>query len=129
MRSGGSRTQCEHWKSEHRRVRPSGNQDNGPGVSQLRPRSPGDDQGFPHALDQSWLLTPRSVKRTGQPDRMIEASCEPAADTITVPEVIVETERVWTEELRYTHFEAHAVIHHDYDVSLDFVTLSEPGSF
>src|SRR5262249_10119582 len=84
---------------------------------------------FHHAVDQSPLLTPRSVKKTGDPERMIEARCEPAAEALTIPEVIAEIERVWMEELRYRHFEAHAVIHHDHEVSLDFVTLLESGSF
>src|SRR5262245_17882327 len=100
-------------------------------MAQSFPSSGVDLQGmiedFHHTLDQSRLLTLRSVKKTGNPERMIEARCEPAADSLTIPEVIAEVERVWMAELRYSHYEAHAVIHHDYEVSLDFVTLSESG--
>src|SRR5262249_10865093 len=60
-------------------------------MAQGFPSSGGDLEGivvdFNVALDQSPLLTLRSVKKTGDPERMIEARCEPAADTLTIPEV------------------------------------------
>jgi hypothetical protein len=96
--------------------------------------SSGDDlkgmiEDFNHALDQSPILTLRRVKKTGAPDRMIEALCEPATDALTIPEIVAEVERIWMDELRYRHHEAHALSQRDYEVWLDFVTLSDPGSF
>jgi hypothetical protein len=84
---------------------------------------------FQHSLEQSRLLTQMCVKKTGDPGCMIEATCQPAANTLTIPEIIAEIERLWMEELRYQHFEAHAVGRADYDVTLDFITLCEHGSF
>jgi hypothetical protein len=84
---------------------------------------------FHHALDQSEILKRLWVKKTGQPAQMIDARCEPAEQTVTIDEAAVEIERVWMEDLRYSHFEAHALFQDDYDLSLDFVTLSAPGSF
>ena len=83
---------------------------------------------FHHSLDQSSFLTLRSVKKTGEPERMIEARCEPASDTLTIPEVIAEIERAWMEELRYSHYEAHVVTHLGYEAALEFVTVPAPGS-
>jgi hypothetical protein len=84
---------------------------------------------FHHALDQSEILALLWVKKTGQPEQMIDARCEPAVDTVTIDVVAAEIERIWREDLRYSSFEAHALFRHDYDVSLDFVTSSGPGSF
>ena len=55
---------------------------------------------------------------------MIEARCDSATETLTIPEVVTELERIWMEELRHLPYEAHAATHHDDEASLDFVTLS-----
>src|SRR5437867_6564621 len=84
---------------------------------------------FQHSLEQSRLLTRVRVKKTGDPGCMIEATCQPAANTLTIPEIIAEVERLWMEELRYQEFEAHALVRADYHESLEFVTESGPGGF
>jgi hypothetical protein len=84
---------------------------------------------FHDSLERSDLLALRSVKKTGEPERMIEALCEPAAETLTIPEAIAEIERIWMNELRYQHYEAHSLSRRDYELSLEFVTLDGPGSF
>jgi hypothetical protein len=60
---------------------------------------------------------------------MIEARCEPASSTLTIPEVIAEIERVWMEDLRYLHYEAHVVTHRGYAAALEFVTLPAAGGY
>jgi hypothetical protein len=84
---------------------------------------------FQHFLEGSNLLAQVGIKKTGDPGCMIEATCQPAAKTLTIPEIIAEIKRLWMEELRSPHFEAHAVGRADYDVTLDFITLCEHGSF
>src|SRR5229473_1898997 len=79
---------------------------------------------FQHSLEQSRLLTRVRVKKTGDPGCMIEATCQPAANTLTIPEIIAEVERLWMEELRYQPFEAHALVRADYKEALEFITVS-----
>jgi hypothetical protein len=82
---------------------------------------------FQHSLDQSRLLTRVHLKKTGDPDCMIETTCQPAAETLAISEVVAEIERLWMEELRYHQFEAHAIHRADYQEALDFITVGEHG--
>ena len=84
---------------------------------------------FQRSLEQSSLLTRVRVKGTDDLGCMIEATCQPAVNTPTISEIIAEVERLWMEELRYQHFEAHALVRTDYNESLEFVTESGQGGF
>lgn len=86
-------------------------------------------QEFRLAFERSLLFRLLWVKETGEPDRIIEAWCEPAADTVTIPEAIAQIERIWMEELCYPHLEAHIIVPADYDISLHFSTVSASGGF
>jgi hypothetical protein len=82
---------------------------------------------FHHSVEQSPLLTRARVRKTGDPPCMIKATAQPASPTLSPPEIGVEVERIWMEELRYRHFEAHALVSSDEEVALEFVTVMEPG--
>src|SRR5438128_2208494 len=89
-------------------------------MAQGYPSTGGDVAGmiidFHEALEQSRALKLRHVKKTGEPDCMIEAHCEPASVALTIPDVVAEVERLWMNDLRYSHQEAHALKRHDFEV-------------
>jgi hypothetical protein len=81
------------------------------------------------SLQNSPKLALLFARQTDEPERLIDLLCEPASDTLTIAEVSAELERLWLEELRYPHFEAHAVSQEGFDLTLEFVTVTGPGGF
>lgn len=81
---------------------------------------------FHHALEASLLLSAIKVRKTGEPTHMIAAFCEPASAASSPTEIAGEVERLWTEELRYSAFEAHALVPSDEEVVLDCLTMLGP---
>src|SRR4051794_19676527 len=81
------------------------------------------DCGF--LLDQSPLIEFVRVKKSGEGDHMLVATCRRKLSTATPEQVASELERVWMTELWYPDFgaEAHTLSYLPEEVSLEFVAM------
>ena len=75
-------------------------------------------------ISHSGLFLPPVVRKTGSPAHQLEARCAPVSPQTPVPRLVDELERVWSSELRYDDFAAHALIITDDAIVLDFLTVS-----
>lgn len=68
------------------------------------------------------------VRRTSDPDRLIEASCR-ARTGVSLTAAADAVRHVWLTRLRYDTFESHALTIEEDRAVLDCVTQIEPGGF
>ncbi len=76
-----------------------------------------------HALDRSGLFTGISGRKTGSRRHLVETRCR-TLPIATPRHALVELNRVWLEELRYSDFEAHAFMAAERALVLDFITAA-----
>ncbi|WP_218002118.1 hypothetical protein [Microtetraspora malaysiensis] len=83
---------------------------------------------FDAYLWQSPLITEVSVRRTGDTNNLIAATCWTVPEVSTV-EIAAELERIWLRDLSYWHFEVHMITADERGVRLDAVTQVAPDGF
>lgn len=76
------------------------------------------------AIDGSSLV----VRRTSNPDRLIEASCR-ARPGVSLTAAADAVRQIWLTYLRYGAFESHALTIEEERAVLDCVMQIEPGGF
>jgi hypothetical protein len=82
-----------------------------------------------YSLDESPLFEDSVVNMTSRVDCLVAAQCRAVPASTSVHEVENELERIWTNELRYQHSEAHTVVADESTVILRAVTTSEIGGY
>ena len=75
-----------------------------------------------HFLQESGVLKVVKVKKTGELDRLIDVRCKLISKSASISDVAAEVERVWTEDIAYRNFEAHALHHSSDGFIFDFIT-------
>ena len=83
---------------------------------------------FDACLWHSPLIKEVSVRRTGDTNNLINATCQ-AMPGCSMVELAAELERVWLRDLRYSSFEAHVITAGERGVHLDAVTQIDPDGF
>ncbi|WP_433433105.1 hypothetical protein [Nonomuraea sp. CA-141351] len=83
---------------------------------------------FDAYLWRSRLIKEVSVRRTGDTNNLITATCQTVPGCSMV-ELAAELERVWLLDLRYSYFEAHMITAGEWGVHLDTVTQIAPDGF
>lgn len=73
-------------------------------------------------LEQSGILKVAKVKKTGDLHQLIEVRCKLISKSASIAEIAAFVERVWTEDIAYRDFEAHALHHSSDELILDFIT-------
>lgn len=85
-------------------------------------------QDFWHALETSPVLTAVNVKKTGDPNQIIAASCVAVAPA-QAAEVAAELERLWTQQLCYQPSEVHTLSVCSDKVVLEGITTLDESSY
>lgn len=75
-------------------------------------------------IGRSGLFLPPVVRKTGSRSHLVEARCTPASAQTPVARLADEVERIWTNDLRYDDFAAHALTITDSSIVLDFLTVA-----
>ncbi|MFI7534216.1 hypothetical protein [Streptosporangium sp. NPDC049376] len=79
-------------------------------------------------LRQSPLMKKVRVRGTDDPGGLVVATCRSASGR-SAEEIAAELERIWHEDLKYCHFDAHTLTLGDGEVRLNGVTQISPDGF
>jgi hypothetical protein len=75
-------------------------------------------------IGRSRLFLPPVVRKTGSRTHLVEARCKPAIPLTPIARLADEVERIWSDDLRYDDFAAHALTITDRSIVLDFLTVA-----
>ena len=102
-------------------------------LDSVRPSSGDDLLGmqidFDAYLEDSDLLIDVYVRSTNNPKELIQAHCKRANSSIRIEALEAEIERIWSEQLRYRHYERHTLSRGEDEVRLNGLTVIDKRVF
>lgn len=96
-------------------------------IASHRPISGGNLTGmmadFYHMFGESGLLSGATINKSGNLKGIIEAHFSISSSLLGVLAIQTELERIWTEEIRYRHYDAYCIRAEKTSITLDGITM------